>query len=297
MRIAALAAFAVLLCAIGWAQQGGLTDSGYYALEVRHIGHAEFNLGSGGFKFMEGGADLVFRSKDPANDLPVRAQRIDFTYANPDDPTPSRIVLQGNVVIEHSEGTIRAAKADINFQTGDAVFTGSPKLDSARAKGLESERIVLNLNTQDVTMEGMSAKQILLEDPEASAADKMLLSDSDVTDWTAFINTFKREVTAEEPSAGKHLASLLDENIRRAVIAVSAENLLRDRAGILKQLNTAVQSPALYDAAIWPVDTLPADVRALAELGPTAIGAEDLLRLNRALLHVAYPELVKPLAG
>jgi hypothetical protein len=249
------------------------------------------------------GVEITLMSDDPEKKpLPLRANKMKFDWPEKKGTKPSRIILEGKVVVEHPLATVHAEKADWNFEQGILVFTGNPVMSTEQVKELRGERIILNFKENRFEVEKGRAKEIRLNAPEAAegaegktapAPPGPALKESDIADWKGFLAKFVAQAKAGAPSPGKRVAQLLDAKTRDTMLSSPADMLLKNKGGILKQLNRVLANPKLYDAACWQGIALDADAQAL--LAQTGLAPPDQMKLNRRLLEAAYSEfLAKP---
>lgn len=105
----------------------------------------------------------------------------------------------------------------------------------------------------------------------------------------------KTEAAAKAASPGKRLVALLDPKTQQYITTVPAETLLGDKAAILKQLNKVLADPRFYEKSAWAGVALAPELQEAVGQGPVA--PENAVRVNRALLEAAYPDLVTARRG
>ncbi|MBI2425180.1 MAG: hypothetical protein HYV27_20305 [Candidatus Hydrogenedentes bacterium] len=238
------------------------------------------------------GLDIELHSNDPAKpSLPIKANHAKFVYAE-GGKSPVRILLEGNVDIKHPTAKVMAQKADWDFESGNLTFTGNPVANTEQIQGLKCEKIVINTKDDTYQIFSGSAENIKLGSPDGGggSSDPSLLTESAVTDWKGFLTQLKRESAADQASPGKALVSKLDPKLQGALASMSVDQLLAAKGDILKNLNSVLKKPDLYDAASWKGVTLSDETKALAEKGDRT--AEETTRLNRQLLAAAYPKAI-----
>ena len=107
---------------------------------------------------MSDGVKITLRSEDPAKKpVPISANQVKFTWpaAAGGGNRPVSILLEGKVVVEHPEASVRAEKAEWDFDKGLLTFTGSPVMSSAKMPdGIEAQKVVLDFNTGRVQVYG-----------------------------------------------------------------------------------------------------------------------------------------------
>lgn len=130
------------------------------------------------------GAKLTLLAENPENNLPVSAETMDFVYDDPKSHLPSQLRLEGRVEIRSPDGTIRADSAvlllhnkdggrsthpevrlhgnvhlhtplgiiearhaEIDYVSGDALFSGDVLMNSEQVQELRAKSIEINLKT------------------------------------------------------------------------------------------------------------------------------------------------------
>lgn len=285
-----------IVCCATWAaaQGGGLSNGKYKYIELRRVGTMTGNYQSGHFlRAMKGGVDMTFVADVPEDNLLIRAQTADFSYADGETGSPSKIHLVGKVYIENMGNTIRSGAADIDFDSGEAVFVDNPEMDTKQAQGLRASRIRINLETGDYEMTSVRIRKLDLSagKPVASAQD---LKTEDIRDWEGFLAMLKKQTLAPGASPGKHIVSLLDETVRGAVATMDVAALAQNQSLILKQLNRALLSPQFYNANAWRGVPLNRELNDLISSGRAKSDSSVLLRFHRLLLQAAYPRYIAP---
>lgn len=285
-------------CAGAADQQPAGNLNGYSAMSV-DAGYAVSSL-SGKFDVMKDGVRITLLSNDPAKKpVPIVANEVHFTYAGKDAKQPSRIELEGKVVIEHPEATVRAEKADWDFDKGLLTFTGSPTIDSPQIQGLRGDKVVLNFKEDRFEVFGGKIKNYPLSgmggapgEPAAGPAPApapQVLVDS-VKDWPGFVAKLKEQAQGENPSPGKRLFALLDGKTQKALIAIPAEPSSQDKDLVVAFLNRILSNPKFYVEPMWKGVELPPAASAL--LGKTARSLQEHMALNRLLLEAAFPGMI-----
>lgn len=143
----------------------------FESIRVEWQGELVGNL-SGTLQKITKGAHLIIVAKEPQNNLDIRAESVEFEYASPEDRMPARMHLEGDVVVTHQNGAVRADKVDLDFDTGEAMFTGNPRVENAQIRGAHVSYIQLNLHTQEYVMGGPGrVEEIQLTAPENESAN------------------------------------------------------------------------------------------------------------------------------
>ena len=267
------------------AQTGPGAMGGYNIMDVE-AGEYEGGL-DGRIYRLSGGAKVRLYSDDPDKEpLPISAHAMTFSYPDEGGSRPSAILLEGNVVVTHPEGTIRAEKADWDLDEGILTFTGNPVMSTALADEIRGEKVIINFNEDRVLIPGIRIKEMRL----GEARDPSLLSETDVRDWAKFLDTMQTQRGADRPSPGKRIVSLLDPEAQNQIASATPEQLLANKKGVLKQINGVLANPKLYDEAAWEGIGLDEETQDL--LAKDELPSRQQTRLNRLLLQAAYPDLI-----
>jgi hypothetical protein len=274
--------------------QEAQTNMNSYTIMDYEAGYMSSSF-SGKIDRMTDGVRITLRSENPElKPIPIEANTMKFTWPEQGGNRPSRIVLEGKVVIDHPEANVRADKADWDFEKGILTFTGSPVMKGPQApEGIEAQKIVLNFNEDRFEVYGGRAKEIRLGEmggEEGGEHKAGPLRAEDVPDWPAFLAIVRTQAAANEPSPGKRLVSLLDPQVQQAITSDEVEQLLKDKGAIVKPINHALTNPKFYDAAAWQEIELGAEAKVL--LGKGTRSTKESARLGRLLLEAAYPDLI-----
>jgi len=286
----------VLLLALGFAWIAAAQDlkgGGYTKMKIEKVGSCKGSFG-GAFRIhsMTGGVSIVLKSDDPAQkDLPIRAQSMTFDWPEGADQ-PKRLVLEGNVQIEHPQASVAAERAEWDFESGKLVFTGNPKMDSERAKGLRASRITLNFKTNQLEAEDMSIDEAPMNSAGGlgSSADPNLLTEADIKDWPGFIEAIKADQKKEGACPGKQLAAKLGAEAQAALKNMATDMLAQNKGGLLKKINKVLEQPGLYGKEAWSGVTLDDETKALLDKKERT--PAEQIRQNRLLLQAAFPAFV-----
>jgi hypothetical protein len=266
--------------------------SGYSSMEI-DAGRMKGNFATGAIDEMTDGVKIRLLSDDPdKKPLPIRAQTMKFTWKE-GQSTPSTIVMDKNVEVNHPDAQITAGHAEWNFDSGEVVFTGDPVVNNDKIKGLRGEKMILNVKTNNFEVTRVRADQVPLQGMDAGPGgkgDPSLLREGDVKDWAALISLLRTEAKADGAAPGKQIVSQISADNRQLLMSVDTAVLLQRKGDIVKLVNSVLKSPKLYSEAAW-------QGRALSEEAQKLIAAEkrtpeEQTRLNRLLLSAAYPELV-----
>ncbi|HOZ46647.1 MAG TPA: hypothetical protein PLO37_11060 [Candidatus Hydrogenedentes bacterium] len=301
MRPIAAIAMLVCTCALGgWAQDAGSDDlGGYTKLKVK----ADRLTGGldGTIQRLEGNARITLLSDDPdLEPLPIQADLVTFTYPDDGAKRPSRILLDGHVVIEHPSGTFRAERGEWDFEKDTLEFTGNPVIDTPEISGFRGGKIIISLseNTFDVIGGGSVDLIDLSGSGEPSKGSAWMLKDADVSDWSAFLTRFKEQCGAESPTPGNHILGLFDPEAKTLMSRVTVDEMLALKDKFLDKLNEAMARPDFYDATAWKGVELSAPATELLKARDGGeIAPADLRRLNRLLFEAAYAGMIRSAGG
>jgi len=270
----------------------GTGMSGYNSMEIE-AGRMKGNFATGAIDEMTEGAKIRLLSDDPSKQpLPIKAQTMKFTWKEGQN-TPTNIVMDRNVEVNHPDAQITAGHAEWNFDTGDVVFTGDPVVNNDKVKGLRGEKMMLNVKTNSFEVLRVRADKVPLQGIEAGPggkSDPSLLREGDVKDWAALIGLLRNEAKAGDATPGKQIVSLISADNRQLLMSVDTAVLLQRKGDIVKLVNSVLKNPKLFNADAWKG-------RALNEEAQKLVAAEkrtpeEQTRLNRLLINAAYPELV-----
>jgi hypothetical protein len=291
----------ILASLCGWAadqkppaaEQPAGSLSGYTAMSV-DAGYVSSSL-TGKFESMKDGVRITLLSNDPAKKpIPITSNEVHFVW--PEKGTgkqPSRILFEGKVVIEHPDGTVRAEKADWDFEKGLLTFTGSPTVDSPQLQGLRGEKVVLNFKEGRFEMFGGTIKNYPLAGMGAapeSPGPATQLNVNDITDWPGFLAALKEQANGEKPSPGKRLFALVDGNAQKTLAAMPPNPTPQDKDNAIKMLNRVLVNPKLYTEDMWNGIKLPQAATSL--LGKSTRSVHEQMLLNRQLLEAAFPGMI-----
>ena len=293
-RLYALLLASSLLAAPAPAQGG---TEGYARMSV-NAGVMTGNINTKRLDKLSGGVAIELISDDGTKpNLPIKANEVTFTWKE-GQTTPSTISMRGNVDISHPQAHITAQRADWNLESGDLVFTGNPVLDSEDFKNLKADEIRINMETGAYELRQGNVKEMPLQGAESGAGGGNgnipgLLAESDITDWTAFLDTIKAESQAEGENPGKQILSRLGDEPRKMLTTMDTLALVGAKGQVVGQLNGVLKRPGMFKRSAWAGKTLSEEVEALIQIKEQT--PEQQVRQNRLLLHAAYPDLVKGL--
>lgn len=261
---------------------------GYTAMEIE-AGIMRGNFATGAIDEMSGGVRIRLLSDDPAlAALPIHANTMRFTWVE-GRTTPTTIIMEQNVRVEHPDASITAERAEWNFQTGELVFSGNPVVNSERLEGLRGEKMILNIehNTFEVTRVRADQVPLQVSDAAAPRTPAEGIRARDITNWGQLIDTIKAQATADAPTPGRQLLAQMSEQNQQLLLTLDTDTLVARTEDMTRLLNSVLANPGLYDEDAWASITLPEEARALLAEDSLDSGAHT--RLNRMLLEAAYP--------
>lgn len=252
-------------------------------------GIVKINFATGRIDRIGAGAALVIHPSDPAQDaLRIRAAEITMRYATDDAEDPAFVVFDGDVRINHPVGTITAGRAEWDFAKNVIVFMESPVITSDRFKKARAEKIILDLTNSEMTLEGHTEIEgAQLTGGDGGGSDPSRLAAGDIRDWPGLIAKLKEGSAAEGFSPAKQVVATLDAQSKKTFQGASVDMLLENKDQVVKMLNNALKSPNFYSEPAWAGIALDADTQALLGQAPTS--GVLLTKLNRGLLHAAFP--------
>ena len=258
---------------------------GYNLMEIVQIGELIGGF-SGGFDQMTGGVEIILRSDDPSLEaLPIKARTMRFEYKG-DSLDPARIFMDGGVNVAHPTANVRSDSAVWNFESGEMTFTGDVVMNNDRMKNVRASQLILDLNNDRFTMSNVKAEAVTLPSEENKRVTGMLTS-SDINSMEVLAASIKAENAAEGASPGKRIFGLLPKEAQGQFNGATPEQIAGMQDLFLKYINGVLRSPKLYDEASWSGKALSDDAKTL--LSKTDRTEADTVRLNRWLLHAAYP--------
>lgn len=271
----------------------------YSSMKIEHVGKLKGILQQGiNIREMTGGVSIVLLSQEPNTpNMPIKAEKMIFEWEEGRN-TPVLIRMEGNVYLEHPEGKLKADKAVWDFKKETVEFTGNPQLDSPQAQGLKGSKIVMDFKNNTIDIENLQADMIPLQGEGGGASGETetglsLLAESDILDWNRFVIELKKQAQGTEMTPGKHLLNKFDANNRSQFLSAPNDLILQRKRDLLKQINRLLRKPDFYNKEAWSNIALPESATELLNKG--TLTAEEQVRLNRILLQVAFPNIIKPL--
>lgn len=280
----------LLLCVASgaWAQ---MSMGGYSSMEIE-AGRMKGNFATGSIDEMSGGVRLKLLSDDPAaKDLPVSAGSMKFTWKE-GQTTPSTILMESNVKVDHPQASITAQRAEWNFETGDLVFSGSPVVNSEQLKGLRGDKMLLNLKNNTFEVLQVRADEVPLKATEGAAATSSVpgqqLTAREIKDWAGLIDSIKTEAVQDPPSPGKQVLNQLNVQNQQLLMKMDTAVLLERKEDLLRLINSVLMKPEFYAADAWQGIAIPDAVK--ESLAKGDLSREEQMGVNKALLKAAYPQ-------
>jgi len=264
---------------------------GYNAMRIDSVGLLEGGF-DGTIKRMTEGVSITLLADDPnLQNLPIRAGRMDFTWPA-GASTPSVIIMEGNVKIDHPQASVTAQRAEWNFDRGELIFTGDPIMRSDQVKEMRGERMVLNFELNSFQVSGARVSELPLRGAgTAPAGSADLLTESDVRDWPGLIGAIKSEAGAGGATPGGRVLAALPAAERDQFNQAPLDLLIQNKGLVLQAINQALRQGSFYSADAWQGKSLPDEASAL--LGKDERTAQETTRLNRLLFKAAYPQFVE----
>jgi len=266
---------------------------GYKRMEIEYVGLMDGTL-DGRINKMAGGVKIkLVAGKPDQKDLPISAKTMTFSYAE-GATKPSRIVLEGDVNIQHPQASVTAEKADWDMEKGELVFTGNPVMRSERVKEMRGSKMILNFEKNAFQVSDVRIPEFDTSGgaapgaPKASAAPA--ISEGDVTDWPGFVDALKTAANGAAASPGKQLAARGGEQMQGALRSMPTEDILKNKEMVLKAINGILRKPGFYNKAAWEGVALGDELNALLAKG--TLSAEEQVRQNYLLLQAAFPTFV-----
>lgn len=270
---------------------------GYGRMEIEHVGLMDGTL-DGRINKMAGGVRIkLIADKPEMKDLPIRAKTMVFTYAE-GATKPTRIVLEGDVEIDHPQASVRAEKADWDMEKGELVFTGNPVMRSDRVKEMRGSKMVLNFEknafqVSDVRIPEFDTNQAAPapgNGGNGGGCAPAVLSEGSVSDWAGFIDALKAAQAAPGASPGKQLVTRAGEQTQSALQSMATADIVKNKALVLKALNGVLVKKGFYSREAWANVTLGDEVKAL--LAKPSLTPEEQARQNLLLLQAAFPNFI-----
>jgi hypothetical protein len=242
--------------------------------------------------WIKGGADLTLHGEDESSDtLHLKCDEVTFEYG--EDDQFSNIVLKDNVYVDNGEMKIWAALGTLDFIRRKVTFTGNARAEIEGTKlnfqSVEYDLATGRILTRDGQVKDWKIPQGGMGTPK-KPTDPSLIATSDISDSAAFVTAIREETLAEAASPGKHIFSMLSDQVRSTLANTPPDQVPADV--LAKQLNALLQRPEFYNEEAWATVNITAETAAsLAEDGRT-LSTEDLTKRNRALLQAAYPDYI-----
>lgn len=281
----------------GAAPAEGAAMGNYEKMQIEHVGVMDGTL-DGRINKMTGGVKIKLISNKPdTGDLPIRAQTMTFSYAE-GASKPSRILLEGDVDIEHPKAHLIAERADWNVEKNEIVFTGNPIVKNEQVKEMRGSKFILNFETG--RFEGTDVRIAELDTNQSGSGGGLGLgmgasgggglSEGDVTDWPGLIGALKTAAASGDASPGRQVALRGGEKVQSALKSMPTEELLKNKELMLKAINGVLKKPGFYDRDAWANVALGDEVKGL--LAKDKLTAAEQVRQNLLLLQAAFPSFI-----
>lgn len=267
---------------------------GYNAMRIDSVGMLEGGF-DGTIQRMTDGVSITLIADDPElQNLPIRAGRMDFTWPA-GASTPTVIIMEGNVQIDHPQASVTAQRAEWDFEQGELTFTGNPVMRSEQVKEMRGERMVLNFEKNSFQVSGARVSELPLRSPGGGGtgdapSNPELLQSADIADWSGLISAMKSEAGADGATPGKQILGFLGTSERSQFDQAPVELLLQNQGMVLQAINQALQQGSFFSAEAWADSSMPEEARTL--LDQSERSAEETARMNRLLLQAAYPQYI-----
>ncbi|MBN1257044.1 MAG: hypothetical protein JXA52_05005 [Planctomycetes bacterium] len=141
---------------------------------------------------------------------------------------------------------------------------------------------------------GAPGSRYLRDNLDANQLEGNLLRPDHILDWKECITALKlgEKTTADSPV--RRIWSLLSENFTDELIGMLPSQMLESslKESLLTELNRIIQEPGFYDPIAWRGIELEDEATDLLRRGIPTLSKVDVVRLNRSLLHVAFPKIL-----
>lgn len=200
------------------------------------------------------------------------------------------VVLEGNTLVVHPEGTIMSERAELRQAEKRMTFEGAVHGDLPQIEGLVAERIVLHLDSGAVELFNYTIREFARA---GDTGEKASLRLEDVRDWPALIAGLRAGSGQAETPQGRFLAQLPDE-VAQGILRLPADRTPNQgtQERIVKELNTVLGSGGLHDDGVWPKQSLPDDARNVLARPAEERSSSEVILLNRRLLEAAFPRAI-----
>ncbi len=295
----------VLAVCAAFALSAGAQDNGLmYDFELLNFDadRLESDL-SGWPERLSGNVHIWVEPEDPDQEpLHIWADEVRFVGEGAQDQL--RVVLERDVRVEFAQRgmsvTVTAGEGEIDMARSVVVFTGDPVVVSDMGE-MSGPRIELDMETGRLRADQPRVRNLRLSQmrnagERAPAPDRgPVLQSGDVQDWEGLLTAIQAAAEDDSPSPARRIHDALRPEARQYLAALSPDALTADmRAGILDEFNRVLREPDLYDEQSWEGVALPSEAEALLEPLRADLSAADVVRLNRLLLHAAFPNALAP---
>lgn len=296
MRKLALALVLAAAATVAHAQEGGFDFN-----LMEFLGGDETILAADGTVTIRGNADVAFYSNEPGGKrLRIRAGTLSLVRQGEEVES---MTMTGNVIVDHPSGqTIRSESGRYSIASNQLVFDGNVRIDLGAAGTLTGEKLVYDLATGETRITRMRGKDI---DPQAlgpvggggsGEAAPRIFTARDVRDWPALLTKLKAQGRAEAASPGRRMLELLGRQAQQNLMGLDTQVEPADnvKQALLSGLDRIAVRADLYTAEAWAGVAVPEEAQALIERGPSTLPQAELVRLNRLLIHAAFPDAIAP---
>lgn len=145
----------------------------YDYIEIHRVGYLQGNYATRRLLKMAEGVFVTFVAADETKNLSIRAQTVTFVYASEEVHRPSKILLEGEVTVKYGEYTMTSEHGEVDFDKGEASFTGSPEVEGPFfERAMKLERCIFNLNDNEIIAYSPHDSTIKLPDSSEPSIEK-----------------------------------------------------------------------------------------------------------------------------
>lgn len=120
------------------------------------------------------------------------------------------------------------------------------------------------------------------------------ITPKDVTNWRKFINKITREGKQPQPSPSKHIWSLLENDAKKEMLAVSEQGYVSNyqKGVVVRSLNNIMMTAGFYNEDAWKKMDLSLEIQELLDQDLSKLKEVELYQINKSLLQVAYADVL-----
>ncbi len=292
-----------ILCVVFAATAGAQNDDLMYDFEYLNFDADRLVSDLGGWpERLSGNVHIWVEPTDP-NQQPLHlwADEVRFLGEGPQDEL--RVVLERDVRVEFTQQgmavTVTAGEGEIDMARSIVVFTGDPVVTSDMGE-MSGPRIELDMETGRLRAEQPRVRNLRLteirerEEPAPEPEERgPVLRSEDVLDWEGLIAAIQTAAEDDTPSPARRIYDVLQPQAQQYVTGISPDQLPPEvREGILEQINNVLTERELYDPEAWADVSMPGEAEDLLDRPRDELSAPDVVRLNRLLLHAAFPDKI-----